>query len=389
MRAMNEIPSSSQADSPVAASSRSENAALPSASAPRKSQLTQNLILGALVVLALLLAAQWWKTRNELRFLRKEVAQRLQTHDVANNETKSIARSVQDGMKDVQTKLNTLETRQIEAQSQQVALEQLYQELYKNRDDWALSEIEQVLSIASQQLQLAGNVQGALIALQNADSRLVRLDKPQFIFIRRAIAKDIERLKILPGVDLAGTALRIDSIIGQIDKMPLLADEKTSLPATQPKNARTKEAGASGAAPVAVPSGSADSAADWMAGLREIWRSWSNEVWVELRQLIRVRNVENPDALLLSPTEAFYIKENLKLRLLNARLALLSRNETAFRSDMIAAQDIIANYFDTRAKQTQAVQALVKQVQASNLAIDLPTLSESLDAVRNYYRAKP
>jgi uroporphyrin-3 C-methyltransferase/uroporphyrinogen III methyltransferase/synthase len=112
-------------------------------------------------------------------------------------------------------------------------------------------------------------------------------------------------------------------------------------------------------------------------------------VWVELRQLIRVRNVENPDALLLSPTEAFYIKENLKLRLLNARLALLSRNETAFRSDMIAAQDIIANYFDTRAKQTQAVQALVKQVQASNLAIDLPTLSESLDAVRNYYRAKP
>lgn len=386
---MNEIPSSSQADSPAAVPSRSENPALPSAPRSRKSQLVQNLILGALIVLALLLTAQWWKTRNELRFLRKEVAQRLQIHDAANNETKSIAKSVQDGMKDVQTKLNALETRQIEAQSQQVALEQLYQELYKNRDDWALSEIEQVLSTASQQLQLAGNVQGALIALQNADSRLVRLDKPQFIFIRRAIAKDIERLKTLPGVDLAGTALRIDSIIGQIDKMPLLADEKTSLPATQPKNARSADFGGSGAKPAAASSEATFTSENWMAVLQEKWRSWSNEMWTEVRQLIRVRNVENPDALLLSPTEAFYIRENLKLRLLNARLALLSRNEGAFRSDMLAAQDIIAKYFDTRAKQTQATQALLKQVQASNLAIDMPTLSESLDAVRNYYRAKP
>lgn len=341
------------------------------------------VLLLAVIVLTLLLAAQWWKTRNDIRFLRKEVAQRLQTNDLANTETKSIAKSVQDGMKDLQGKLNVLETRQIEAQSQQVALEQLYQELYKNRDDWTLSEIEQVLSTASQQLQLAGNVQGALIALQNADNRLARLDKPQFIFIRRAIAKDMERLKLLPGVDLAGTALRIDSVIGQIDKMPLLADEKTSLPATQPKNARS--VGAAGAS----SGNSAGATGDWIAVLGENWRSWTNEMWLEIRQLIRIRDVENPDALLLSPTQAFYVKENLKLRLLNARLALLTRNETAFRSDLIAAQDIIAKYFDTRAKQTQATQTLLKQVQASNLAIDLPTLSESLDTVRNYYKAKP
>jgi uroporphyrin-III C-methyltransferase len=346
-------------------------------------QWMPGVLLLAVIVLALLLAAQWWKTRNDIRFLRKEVAQRLQTNDLSNTETKSIAKSVQDGMKDLQGKLNVLETRQIEAQSQQVALEQLYQELYKNRDDWTLSEIEQVLSTASQQLQLAGNVQGALIALQNADNRLARLDKPQFIFIRRAIAKDMERLKSLPGVDLAGTALRIDSIIGQIDKMPLLADEKTSLPATQPKNARS--VGASEASSVT----SAGATGDWIAGFGENWRSWTNEIWLEIRQLIRIRDVENPDALLLSPTQAFYVKENLKLRLLNARLALLTRNETAFRSDLIAAQDIIAKYFDTRAKQTQATQTLLKQVQASNLAIDLPTLSESLDTVRNYYKAKP
>ena len=107
-------------------------------------------------------------------------------------------------------------------------------------------------------------------------------------------------------------------------------------------------------------------------------------MWNEIRQLVRVRTVETPDALLLSPTQAYYARENLKLRLLNARLALLSRNESAFRSDLIAAQDTIARYFDTRAKQTQTAQAMLKQVQGSNLSIEMPTLTDSLNAVRNY-----
>jgi len=111
-------------------------------------------------------------------------------------------------------------------------------------------------------------------------------------------------------------------------------------------------------------------------------------MWGDIQQLIRVRSVDTSDALLLSPTQAYYARENLKLRLLNARLALLSRNEVAFRSDMIASQDAISKYFDTRAKQTQTVQALLKQVQSSNLAIEMPTLAESLNAVRNY-KAKP
>jgi uroporphyrin-3 C-methyltransferase/uroporphyrinogen III methyltransferase/synthase len=111
-------------------------------------------------------------------------------------------------------------------------------------------------------------------------------------------------------------------------------------------------------------------------------------MWTEIRQLVQVRSVETPEALLLSPTQAYYVRENLKLRLLNARLALLSRNESAFRNDMMAAQDTIAKYFDTRARKTQTAQALLKQVQASDLSIEMPTLADSLSAVRNY-KAKP
>jgi len=110
-------------------------------------------------------------------------------------------------------------------------------------------------------------------------------------------------------------------------------------------------------------------------------------MWTEISQLIRVRSVDNPDALLLSPTQAYYARENLKLRLLNARLGLLSRNESAFRSDLIAAQETITKYFDTRAKQTQTVQTMLKQVQGSNLSITMPVLDSPV-AIRTY-KGKP
>jgi uroporphyrin-3 C-methyltransferase len=363
------------------------------ASTSRRQWLSPNVLLAVLILVTLLLLVQWWAWRNELHNLRTEAAQRLQAGDTRTSETKGIVKGLQDNTRELQAKVGVLESRQTEAQSQQLALEQLYQDLSRNRDDWALAEIEQVLSTASQQLQLAGNVQGALIALQNADRSLSRSDKPQFIMIRRAIAKDLDRLKALPSVDVTGIALRLDSAIGQIDGMPLLSDEKPAVAVIPPKNSRRAPAVALPAASSATSSATATTvrgklAIDWIDTARNHWNSFASEMWGEVSQLIRIRTVDNGDVLLLSPTQAYYARENLKLRLLNARLALLSRNEGAFRSDMIASQDVINKYFDTRARQTQVTQALLKQIQASNLSIEMPTLAESLNAVRNY-KAKP
>lgn len=349
--------------------------ASPAASQGEAGSTTPNRILtAAIAVFAVLLLAQWWIGHNQMSDLREDVAQRLRSGESAFTETRVLLKSLQDDMKEVQAKVNVIEGRQSEAQSQQLALEQLYHELARTRDDWTLAEIEQVLSTASQQLQLAGNVQGAVIALRNADARLARSDTPQFVRVRRAIAHDLERLQALPAVDLTGIALRLDSVISQIDGMPLLSDEKPVVPVTQPKSSRRA---------ATAQSGAADSG-DWMARVENAWHSWTSELWSEIKQVIRVRNVETSEALLLSPTQAFYARENLKLRLLNARLALMTRNENAFRSDLIAAQDAIARYFDTRAKQTQTVQALLRQVQGSQIAIEMPSLAESLNAVRNY-----
>lgn len=341
-----------------------------------------------LAIFAILLVAQWWGAHSEIRSLRQEVARRLQSGDAANTEARGVLKTIQEDTKELQAKVGVLDSKQAESQSQQLALEQLYQDLSKNRDDWALSEIEEVLSTASQQLELAGNVPGALIALQNADKSLSRSDKPQFIAIRRAIARDQDRLKALPTVDVPGIAVRLDSIIGQIDGMPLLSDEKPVVSVTEPKKQPVSLRAGHKAEHVGTDSKSAPadtmSPGDWLANVQEKWRSVSAEMWMELKQLVRIRSVDTPEALLLSPTQAYYARENLKLRLLNARLALLSRNEFAFRNDLNAAQDTIARYFDTRTKQVQTTQALLKQVQGSNLSIQMPTLSESINAVRNY-----
>jgi len=385
---MNDLPT--LPDPAVSSAKASEIPPAPPPSQPEQSLLETlqqpQVLLAGIAMLVIMLAAQTWSSHARVNKLREEMAMRLQKGDATNADTGNVVRNVQESTKELQIKVALLESKQQEAQSQQLALEQLYQDLSKNRDEWALTEIEQVLSTASQQLQLAGNVPGALIALQNADRSLSRSDKPQFITIRRAIARDTDKLKALPSVDSVGVALRLDNVIAQIDTLPMLSDEKPTLPAPPEKKARlAKVVHDKQGKPVKVEEPATN---PWLQALQDGWTGWSSEMWTDVRQLIRVRNVDTPEALMMSPTQAYFMRENLKLRLLNARMALLSRNEGAFRADLIAAQEALTKYFDTRARSTQTVQALLRQVQSSNLAVEMPTLSDSLNAVRNY-KAKP
>ncbi len=335
-------------------------------------------------VLALLLVLQWWNARTDVTELRREVAQRLHTGEQTNSQTKLIASRVDDELKVLQGKVAVLEAKQVESQGQQLALEQLYQDFAKNRDDWALAEIEQVLSTASQQLQLAGNIRGALIALQTADTRLSRADRPQFIAVRRAIARDIDNLKSLPNIDLTGIALRLDTLVAEIDSMPLLSDEKPAVLAPPPRTrlAAVPSSGVAGVVGTSVVQ-------DWRSAWVDYWHRWTSDLWNDIRDLVRVRVVSSPEALLLSPGEAFFARENIKLRLLNARIAMLSRNDAAFRSDLIEADRALVRYFDTRARQTQAGREQIRKLQESVLNIEMPTLTHSLNAVRQSRSSRP
>src|SRR5947208_15318450 len=174
--------------------------------------------LAVLALIAVLLAAglallSWLDTRQRIGATQEELARRLRDIESDARDARAAARQAQEGMREAQVRLGQLDARLAEWQSQQLALEALYQDLSRNRDEWQLAEIEQVLAIASQQLQLARNVRAALLALQLADAPLSRNDRPQFVPIRRALARDIERLRALPAIDFPGMALRIDTLV--------------------------------------------------------------------------------------------------------------------------------------------------------------------------------
>jgi uroporphyrin-3 C-methyltransferase len=310
------------------------------------------------VVAVVLLAWQWYDSHQQINTLQHELARRLAEADVQNKESRNVAEQVREAMREAQIKLGVLEAKVQESQNQQIALEALYQELSRSRDESLLADVEQTLLVANQQLQVAGNVKSALIALQAADARLARLDRRQLAGLRKVIARDIERVKLAPYVDVIGIGARLDNLINTIDSLPLAMELRP------PETAPAKKG-------VADADGNA-------------WARFTRELWRDLRDLVRVQNLDRPDMPLLTPTQSYFLRENLKLRLLSARLALLAHDEKSFRSDLRAVRDWLARYYDTRDKTVANAVAAVRQLHDSQIGIELPDVAASLDAVRNY-----
>ena len=308
------------------------------------------------VVAVALFAWQWYDSHRQINTLQYELARRLAEADAQNKESRNVAEQVREATREAQVKLGVLEAKLQESQNQQVALEALYQELSRSRDESLLADVEQTLLVANQQLQIAGNVRSALIALQAADARLARLDRPQLAGLRKVIARDIERLKLAPHVDVIGISARLDNLLGAIDGLPLAMEVRP--PATVPAT-RNDDAG-------------------------NAWTRFTRELWRDLRELVRIQNMERPDLPLLAPAQAYFLRENFKLRLLSARLALLAHDEKSFRADLKAARDWLTRYYDARDKTVANAVAAVSQLHDSQIGIELPDVAASLDAVRNY-----
>ena len=332
-----------------------ENATAPAPTRSSRGWAGALALLLALVAIGLV-GFEWYTNRGNLDALRQEVAKKLADADTLNKESRVVAEQAREASAEAQVKIGVLEARLAESQSQQIALESLYQELSRNRDEWAFADIEQSLLIASQQLQLAGNVKTALIALQNADMRLQRMERPQLTALRKAIARDIERLKALPFVDTVGISVRLDNVIVAVDTLPLAME------------VRPPE-GAAADAPREAPVGA--------------WRRFWREAWSEVKQLVRVQHMDRPEVPLLAPTQSFFLRENLKLRLLGARLALLSRDQTSYKADLKAAREWIIKYYDTREKSVSNALGTLRNLHESDIGIEMPEIAGTLDALRN------
>lgn len=328
----------------------------PAATSPEST--SSNLIAQSAIVIALLAMAaagwQWWDYREKSRELQVTLTQRLSQFGERNSESHVLAKRAEETSGQASARVTLLEQRLEASRVQQEALQTLYLELANNRDAWTISEVEQLLIIANQQLQLAANVKPALLALQTADTRLQHLDKPHIMALRKVIALDIQRLQALPNVDFVGMNLKLENLIDAADKLPLASDRHPQAQETHP---------------------------NWDSNP---WRQLAHEIWQDIKRLVRIERVDQPEMPLLEPDQSYFLRENLKLRLLTARIALLQHDETTYRSDLQLATDWLKRYFNTQDPRGSNAVAALEQLSSSKISIEIPDISASLNAVSNY-----
>jgi len=317
-----------------------------------------NITQMTLAVLVVIFLWQWIDGHRVIGDMQQQLAKKIAEMDGAGKANQMLLTQSQGEVRELSAKVATIESRYAEAQNQRAALEALYNDLSVSRDETALAEVEQMLLIAGQQLQLSSNVKAALIAMQSADTRLQRMDRPAFNGLRKAIGQDMDKLRALPSVDITGINLQLDNLIATVDELPLVYQQRVAKKEAVMQTATPKDETA------------------WQMLLREIWQ--------DAKQLVRIEDTGKADIPLLPPNQEFFLRENLKLRLLSARLALLSRDEDGFKQELKTAQLWTTRYFDGKSNEAMRMLAGLKKIAASPVSIELPDVSPSLQAVRNY-----
>lgn len=311
----------------------------------------------ALAVLILIFLWQWLDGRRAINDMQQQLAAKIAEMDGNNKANQMLLAQNQEQVRELFAKVTMLEARFAETQNQRAALEALYNDLSANRDESVLAEVEQLLLLAEQQLQLSANVKAALIAMQSADGRLKRANRPGLSGLRKAIGLDMDKLRALPGVDVTGISGQLNKLITAVDDLPLVYQQRAANKQTAPTLAPNNETA---------------------------WQKLLREIWEEARQLVRIENTGKAEIPLLSGDQEFFLRENLKIRLLTARLALLSRDQNSYIQELKTAQLWISRYFDEKSDQGAQMSDELKKLAAYDIKVELPDIGDSLQAVRNY-----
>lgn len=345
----------------------------------------------ALVVaaLSLVLAGLIWQ---KLGFTQQELARRSQDSTEQAVEVRTVAKQAEALTQELQARLAVAEIKLSEVTLQRSQLEELMLALSRSRDDNLVQDIESALRLGFQQTQLTGSVQPLVSALQAADQRIARAAQPRLNPVQRAIQRDIERIRGAALTDVPTLVLRVDELARQVDDWPVQNDVGVKKSSNKARPAQVAAPGKAAVQPPAAKAGAPDLAepsqpvqdSGWSRAT-EVWSSFWQRVWTDVtrsgRELVRVSRIDRPEAALLAPEQAFFLRENIKLRLLNARLGLLSRQLNAVEADLKSTEVALGRYFDTTAPQVMAAQKTLGQLRTELSMVELPRPDESLAAL--------
>ncbi|MDT8386932.1 MAG: uroporphyrinogen-III C-methyltransferase [Thiogranum sp.] len=227
----------------------------------------------------------------------------------------------------------------------------------RSDEGWTLAEVEYLLGVASKQLQLRGDVKTARVALQSADALLRERSDPHYRTVREQIEEDLEVLARLPVVDVDGISIRLDAWTDRIDKLPVAGT------VYQPPE-QTDYSG------VDMP----DTAADWkqVPGL----------VWNLVKELFRFREHDKAVKPMLAPEREYFLRENLKLQLSAAKLALLRDNGAQYHAALRISREWLKEYFSMEEPSVREAHGRLGELLEIEVSPELPDISNSLRVLR-------
>ncbi|MEO3712788.1 uroporphyrinogen-III C-methyltransferase [Roseateles flavus] len=381
-----DIPRSAPASEPESASVLPEKVP---ARASTPGSLT--LILMALGVLSLGALAMAWQGHSRVRQLEQELVRRQEQSQTQASDARGMASRAQEVAQETSAKLALLDARLAEVSLQRGQLEELIQSMSRSRDENVLGDIEASLRVALQQTSITGSAEPLVSALKQADERLQRYKQPRLEGVRRAVIRDLDRVKAVSVVDVATLGIKLDEVARLADELPLLSvaervaqaegEARSAARLESKTDARTDPKARKAAGAASKPAPAPEGWEAWWNLAQSRWQELSSQVWQETKSLVRVTRINHPEAALITPEQGYFLRENLKLRLLNARLALLSRQYDTAQSDLREALALLDRYVDMRSRKAQTAAELLRQVQGQARQVAVPRPDDSLAAL--------
>ena len=261
-------------------------------------------------------------------------------------------------------------------------LDQAFQVLTDSGSDLILlNDIDHLVSIANQQITLGGNVANAIVALETAQARLSRANRPALASIQQTLNGDLERLRAAAVVDVPALSAQLDQLNGLLAQAPLMVPDD-AVPAVTRASSETVETSD-------VTGFKADPDAPWWRTGLDASVHWAGQAWSVLRHdlagFISVRRVDNQSALLISPDQAAQLRLTLKLRVMTGQLALMMRQSDVWKAELEAISTALQSHFDLQSPVTQRALRLAARLSDTPVDTRLPALTQTmsaLDAVR-------
>jgi uroporphyrin-3 C-methyltransferase len=332
-----------------------------------------------LIVALVALAGVVWQSQR-LSETQAELARRLVDTRAETVAAVSSANKAEAMVNEMSARLGVAELKVSEVSLQRSQLEELILTVSRSRDDSLVFDLETSIRLALQQSQLTGSPQPLMAALQAAANRIERAAQPRLNPVQRAMQRDIERLQAASLLDVPQLIARLDEMVRQSDTWSFRNEAMLRLTPSEVQVPEVLDT------PSVVPASAPETLSISLWQQANAWRvQWTEKIWSSViaatSDLVRVSRIDSPEAALLAPEQSFFLRENIKLILLNARLALLAGKLDTARADLATAHDLLSRYYNDQTGLVRVAMVTLEQMQKDVLQDPIPRPDETLQAL--------